>query len=79
MGRGDQEGLLNRHGIVDRREQMDIGELLEELELAHPEEVADFERRHSEAMEAVEMDDLDSVDPELLDDLRDDLVSRLRV
>jgi len=77
MGRGGNS--VSTQGIVDRREQMDLAELLEELELSHPEEVASFERRHSEAMEAVEAEDLDSVDPELLDDLREDLVSLLRV
>lgn len=58
---------------------MDVFELVEELHLSYPDEVADFERRHRDAMEAVELEDLEMCDPEQLDDLRDDLVSRLRI
>jgi hypothetical protein len=58
---------------------MGLAELVEELHLAHPEEVARFERLHRDAMEAVEMDDLESCDSEELEDLRDDLVARLRI
>lgn len=85
MGRGEQPelafagGLSERCVVPERHEDMDLQELLEELELSHPEKVAEFERRHYQAMEAVEAEDLDSVDPELLDDLREDLVSLLRV
>jgi hypothetical protein len=72
--------------LADRRDDMTLPELLEELEVSHPEEVAAFERRHPEAMEAVaengfESSD-DTEDPELADalaDLADDLRTRLRI
>ncbi len=58
---------------------MSLAELVEELELAHPEKVAGFERRYPEAMAAVADDDLDACDPEDLDDLATDLRRLLRV
>ena len=65
--------------ISDRRDDMDLAELVEELELAHPEKVAQFERRHPDAMAAVADEDLDACDPEDLDDLARDLRALLRV
>ena len=65
--------------INDRRDDMTVAELVEELELSHPEKVADFERRHPDAMAAVADDDLDACDPEDLDDLVSDLRRLLRV
>jgi hypothetical protein len=65
--------------INDRPDDMDVAELVEELELAHPEKVAQFERRHPDAMAAVADDDLDACDPEDLDDLARDLRALLRV
>jgi hypothetical protein len=65
--------------INDRRDEMSLAELVEELELAHPDKVAGFERRHPEAMAAVADDDLDACDPEDLDELTADLRSLLRI
>jgi hypothetical protein len=64
--------------LNDRRDEMSLGELVEELELSHPEKVAGFERRHAEAMAAVADDDLGACDPEELDELASDLRSLLR-
>ena len=58
---------------------MTLAELVEELELSHPEKVAGFERRFPEAMAAVAEDDLEACDPEELDDLASDLRRLLRV
>ncbi len=58
---------------------MTLAELVEELELSHPEKVASFERRFPEAMAAIAEDDLASCDPEELDDLASDLRRLLRV
>ncbi len=58
---------------------MTLAELVEELELSHPEKVASFERRFPEAMAAVAEDDLEACDPEELDDLASDLRRLLRV
>lgn len=63
--------------IGDRRDQMDAQELLEEAELRFPEKIAGLERRHQEAMEAIEFGS--QCDEELLDDLREDLRSLLRI
>lgn len=65
--------------INDRREDMSLAELVEELELSHPEKVAGFERRYPDAMAAVAEDDLEACDPEELDDLASDLRALLRV
>jgi hypothetical protein len=65
--------------INDRRDDMTVVELVEELELSHPEKVADFERRHADAMAAVADEDLDACDPDDLDDLVSDLRRLLRV
>jgi hypothetical protein len=65
--------------INDRRDDMTVAELVEELELSHPEKVADFERRHPDAMAAVADDDVDACDPDELDDLVSDLRRLLRV
>ena len=65
--------------INDRRDDMTVAELVEELELSHPEKVADFERRHPDAMAAVAEEDLDACDPDDLDDLVSDLRRLLRV
>jgi hypothetical protein len=65
--------------IGDRRDQMSLSELVEELHLAHPEEVAYFEREYRDAMEAIENDDLDSCDEDELDELHADLSQRLRI
>jgi hypothetical protein len=65
--------------INDRRDDMTLAELVEELELAYPEKVASFERRYPEAMAAVAEDDLAACDPEELDDLAGDLRKLLRV
>ena len=65
--------------INDRREDMSLAELVEELELSHPEKVAGFERRYPDAMTAVAEDDLGACDPEELDDLASDLRALLRV
>ena len=58
---------------------MTVAELVEELELSHPEKVADFERRYPDAMAAVADEDLDACDPDDLDDLVGDLRRLLRV
>jgi hypothetical protein len=72
--------------LGDRRDTMTLPELLEELEVTHPEEMAGFERRHPLAMELVveegcehpdDADDEDSVDA--LSELAEDLRSRLRI
>jgi hypothetical protein len=72
--------------IPDPRAYMTLPELLDELEVAHPQEVADFERRHPLAITAViedgyeqpqEADD-DELE-EALTDLREDLQARLRI
>jgi hypothetical protein len=65
--------------INDRRDGMSLAELVEELELARPEKVADFERRYPEAMAAVADNDLDACDPDELDDLASDLRALLRI
>lgn len=65
--------------INDRREDMSLAELVDELELSHPEKVAGFERRYPDAMAAVAEDDLEACDPEELDDLASDLRALLRV
>jgi hypothetical protein len=65
--------------INDRRDEMTLAELVEELELSHPEKVAGFERRFPDAMAAVADDDLEACDPEELDDLASDLRRLLRV
>jgi hypothetical protein len=65
--------------INDRRDEMTLAELVEELELSHPEKVASFERRFPEAMAAIAEDDLEACDPEELDDLASDLRRLLRV
>jgi hypothetical protein len=65
--------------INDRRDEMTIFELVEELELSHPEKVATFERRYPDAMTAVVGGDLEACDPEELDDLAGDLRKLLRV
>jgi hypothetical protein len=44
--------------INDRRDDMTLAELVEELELSHPEKVASFERRYPDAMAAIVDDDL---------------------
>jgi hypothetical protein len=65
--------------INDRRDEMTLAELVEELELSRPEKVAGFERRFPDAMAAVADDDLEACDPEELDDLASDLRRLLRV
>ena len=45
--------------INDRRDEMTVAELVEELELSHPEKVAEFERRYPDAMAAVADDNLE--------------------
>jgi hypothetical protein len=65
--------------INDRRHDMTVAELVEELELSHPEKVADFERRYPDAMAAVADEDLAACDPDDLDDLFSDLRQLLRV
>jgi hypothetical protein len=65
--------------INDRRDDMGLADLVEELELSRPEKVAEFERRHPEAMAAVADDDLDACDAEDLDELAADLRSLLRI
>jgi hypothetical protein len=63
--------------INDRRDEMDITELVEELELRFPERIADFQRRYSEAWEAAVSGE--AGDDELIEDLCDELRSLLRV
>ena len=65
--------------INDRRDEMSLGDLVEELELSRPEKVAEFERRHPDAMAAVADDDLEACDAEELDELARDLRSLLRI
>jgi hypothetical protein len=65
--------------INDRRDDMTLAELVEELELSHPEKIASFERRYPDAMAAVADDDLEACDPEELDDLATDLRRLLRI
>ena len=60
-------------GIRDRRDDMTVEELIEELELRYPEKISDFERRHDA------YEDPDSATPEEIDDLIDDLRSLLRI
>src|SRR3954454_21419254 len=47
--------------VNDRRDDMTLAELIEELERSHPEQVASFERRYPDAMAAVADDDLGRV------------------
>lgn len=63
--------------IPDRRDQMSTGELLEEMELRFPEKLTELEGRHQEAMEALEWGG--ECDEELLEDLKQDLKSLLRI
>jgi hypothetical protein len=63
--------------IVDQRQQMSLEELLEQLHLRFPEEVASFENEHEDALENLEFGT--KCDDELLDDLKADLISRLSV
>lgn len=63
--------------IVDRRDTMSAQELLEEAELRFPEKIASLERRHQEAMEALEFES--GCDQDLIEDLEDDLRSLLRI
>ena len=65
--------------INDRRDDMTLAELVEELELSHPEKVASFERRYPDAMAAVVDDGLGACDPDELDDLASDLRRLLRI
>jgi len=65
--------------INDRRDDMTLAELVEELELSYPEKVAGSERRYPEGMDPVAEDDLEACDPEELDDLAGDLRRLLRV
>lgn len=65
--------------ITDRREQMTLAELVEELTLAHPEKVAQFERDHPDAMNAVADEDLSAACDDELSDLACDLRELLRV
>ena len=65
--------------ISDRRDDVTLAELVEELELSYPEKVANFERRYPDAMAAVADDDLGACDPDELDDLASDLRRLLRV
>ena len=59
--------------IHDRRDDMTLAELVEELELSYPEKVAGFERRYPDAMAAVAGDDIAACDPDELDELASDL------
>lgn len=63
--------------IIDPRDQMTVQELVDELHLRFPEQVAAFERRHGDAMEALEFDS--DCDEDLLENLADDLRILLRV
>jgi hypothetical protein len=65
--------------LNDRRDEMTLPELVEELELSYPEKVAGFERRYPDAMTAVADDDLEACEPEELEDLASDLRNLLRV
>lgn len=65
--------------LVDRRDEMEMSELVEELELRFPEKFAEFERDHPEALQAVIDDDVAGCEEELLSDLHDNLVALLRV
>ena len=71
--------LTSARMVNDRRDEMSLAELVEELELAYPERVAGFERRYPAAMAAVIDDDLEACDPDELDDLRQDLRNPLGV
>jgi hypothetical protein len=44
--------------IIDRRDDMTLAKLVEELELSYPKKVASFEPRHPGAMAAVGDEDL---------------------
>jgi hypothetical protein len=59
--------------INDRRDDVTLAELVEELELSYPEKVASFECRYPDAMAAVVDDDLGACDHDELDDLASDL------
>jgi hypothetical protein len=65
--------------INDRRDDMTVAELVEELELSHPEKAADFERWYPDAVAAVADEDLDACDPDELENLVSDLRRPLRV
>src|SRR4051795_12070086 len=65
--------------INDRRDDMTLAELVEELELSYPEKVASFERRYPDAMAAVVDDGLAACDPDELNDLASDLRRLLRI
>jgi hypothetical protein len=63
--------------INDRRDNMSLAELVEELELSYPDKVADFERRYPDAMAAVAEEDLGACDPDELDDLASERLLRI--
>jgi len=65
--------------ITDRRDQMDVQELAEELELRFPGEVSRMETRYPEAWYAVMDGYPESAPEEEMEDLLDDLRSLLRV
>ena len=72
--------------LIDPRDEMTLPELLAELEVSHPEELASFERRFGTAMAAIFEEEIaepeDADDEELaeeLSDLRDDLREFLRI
>jgi hypothetical protein len=65
--------------INDRRDDVTLAELVEELELSYPEKVASFERRYPDAMAAVADDDLGACNPDELDELASALRNLLRV
>jgi len=72
--------------LIDPRDEMTLLELVQELEVSHPEELATFERRYAAAMAAIfeeEIDEPEEADDEALSeelsDLRDDLREFLRI
>ena len=72
--------------LIDRRDTMTLPDLVAELEVSYPEEFVAFESRHSDAMEAVLEEEIESPDDaddeeltEALNDLREDICSLLRI
>jgi hypothetical protein len=60
--------------LIDRRDEMTLTELVEELEVTYPERFATFESRHPDAMEAVMEDGIESPEEAEDEELAESLV-----
>lgn len=65
--------------LIDRREDMEPQELLEELELRFPEQMSSLENDYPDAWEALIEGDQDDCPAEEWDDLMDSIRSLLKV